>query len=382
MKITTNRKIKILFFGDFGTSAPHNYVLDKKIQNVINVSDIVGLNFEGCVNKGDIISPTSKPIPQSEMSAQWCESNGFNLLSLANNHIMDFGEEGFRATLTSIPDNMVTVGAGDWEHAYSPAVFEINNKRIAFIAGSSADFSSLKLRFDDKSKIGCAWINSPYFTKAIIKAVKEYDHVFIISHAGVEHLDFPIPEWRELYQFWIDLGVDGVIASHPHVPQGVECYKDRPIFYSLGNFIFQGTKDPQKLPAFWNNSLIADIEIISDGISFNYIPIILDKGCVKLDQSERTKEHVRLLNEIVTDKNRYCEELNKYLPIFYEKFIDWLQTSMNLVQASASLKSIKTFLKLLLRGKVNKKVFMHQLREESTRSILIRLLKNQTKSYL
>ena len=72
----------------------------------------------------------------------------------------------------------------------------------------------------------------------ILDAKKELDYLFILPHAGVEYTDAPVPELIARYRDFIDYGADGVIASHPHCPQGWETYKGKPIFYSLGNFLF------------------------------------------------------------------------------------------------------------------------------------------------
>ena len=67
---------------------------------------------------------------------------------------------------------------------------------------------------------------------------KEVDFIIFFAHAGLEHYDVPLVEWRERYKRLCDLGVEAVIATHPHVPQGYEKYNNKYIFYSLGNFNF------------------------------------------------------------------------------------------------------------------------------------------------
>ena len=63
-------------------------------------------------------------------------------------------------------------------------------------------------------------------------------------HDGIEYIDIPLPEQRERYRDFVDYGADGVFVHHPHVPQGWEVYKGRPIFYSLGNFFFNSKNTP------------------------------------------------------------------------------------------------------------------------------------------
>lgn len=68
----------------------------------------------------------------------------------------------------------------------------------------------------------------------------EVDLIIFFAHAGLENYDIPLIEWRERYKRLCDLGVDCVVASHPHVSQGFEQYNGQYIFYSLGNLFFPG----------------------------------------------------------------------------------------------------------------------------------------------
>src|SRR5690606_3657601 len=115
---------------------------------------------------------------------------------------------------------------------------EINGIKIGFFAGTSCDFSALKDKWTDKDKVGCSWINQIQVNNIIRTAKEQCDHLIILSHGGIEFMDVPLPEWRDRYRELIDLGADAVIGTHPHVPQGIEIYNKKPIFYSLGNFYF------------------------------------------------------------------------------------------------------------------------------------------------
>lgn len=378
----TNQTASLLFFGDFGISNPRNISIGLQLQDEIDKSDIVGINFEGCINSGKIISPTGRAIPQSSDSAKWCKDRGISLFSLANNHIMDFGETGFLQTVKLFQKDCTIVGAGTYEEAYRPKYFLLNDIKIGFLAGTSADFSSLKSRWDDGDKYGCAWIKSPEFTLSILNAIKQCDHLFIISHAGVEHFDIPIPEWRDLYRFWIDLGVSGVIASHPHVPQGKEIYKGRPIYYSLGNFIFEGSPKKSK-PKHWHQSIGAKVIMTKNEILYaESLPILFDGVECNIDQSEQTILHLKSLNSILTDDIKYLNRVNTEIPKFAEKYISYILNSMNAVKVDRSISSLIRYLKKFIKNKNNEKILLHQLREESTSTTLIRYLKNNTKSYL
>lgn len=375
-------EVNLLFFGDFGVANPKSISIGPQLKKEIEKADIVGINFEGCVNAGEIISPNKKAIPQSETCAKWCIANGINVFSLANNHIMDFGETGFKATLSSFPKCSLLVGAGNYESAYALKCIKIDGLTIGFLAGTSADFSSFKNEWDDKYKLGCAWIKSPKFTLAIIDGLSKCDKLFIISHAGVEYLEIPIPELRELYRYWIDLGISGVIASHPHIPQGIEIYKGKPIYYSLGNFIFEGTRK-KKTPKNWNIGIAAKIKIIDAAeIEFDFVPFKYENLQCEIDFSDNARKHIDVLSEILTDDSKYMSYLENNLDEFAKKYNSFLLTSMNAVKIERNLSCIKAFIRAFINGKKNNKALLHQFREESTIATIIRDLKSKSNTYL
>lgn len=383
--MTTNSKdITILFLGDYSVKDPQKYRIGDALKNEIAKADIVGVNFEGCVNGANIISPTGKSVPQSMHSGSWCLENGINLFSLANNHIMDFGEEGLEKTISSLGKNSSIIGVGTYDSAFRPKIYEIKGKKIGFIAGTSSDFSSFKSEWDDKNKIGCPWFRSEKFTLAIIKTIKECDYLFVVAHGGVEHFELPIPEIRDLYRFWIDLGVSGVIASHPHVPQGVECYRNSPIFYSLGNFIFEGTKKTNALPCNWLNSLAAIITINEERVIFSYLPLTLSlkEDTVDISRSSEYSQYLTKLCILLRDNALYMEMIKEGVGIHADRFNQYLLTAMNAVLIQRKMSCLKSILRALIKGKRNDKSFLHQLREDSTVNTIIRDLKYKSKSYL
>jgi len=89
---------------------------------------------------------------------------------------------------------------------------------------------------------GYAWINHPLVDRLILTLRQQCDHVILFSHAGLEHYPIPQHAWRERYRHFCELGVDVVVGSHPHVPQGYEYWGSSLILYSLGNFIFSASR--------------------------------------------------------------------------------------------------------------------------------------------
>lgn len=372
--------VKILAVGDFGTDEPESVMIGFNLKAIIDSSDLSIINFEGSLHKGNLISATCKAIPQSDSSPEWCVRNGFNIISLANNHTMDFGVEGLLATKKAFKeadDKISIVGAGNWSEVYSLTKIYCKGRSIGFLAATSADFSSLKCWWDDKNRTGCAWANSPEFTLSVVRAKQECDFLILLIHAGVEHLDYPLPEWRERYRELITLGADAIVASHPHVPQGFEYFNNKPIFYSLGNFHFKGTKNHDNLPPRWCESLAVCLEISDDGIKATYYPVKSDGGVVDIDSDSKSYSHVKDLSKILADDDLYLAKVNKEIDFFGQKFLSWFIAGMNVAEINHSMRGIYFLLRKLIKGKRRDAVALHQLREESTRYSIVRYLKKR-----
>jgi poly-gamma-glutamate capsule biosynthesis protein CapA/YwtB (metallophosphatase superfamily) len=169
---------------------------------------------------------------------------GFDVVSVANNHAMDYSAEGLRDTLSSLrAAGVQPVGGGEEiTAACAPVILTRGKTRVAFLAIADVlpPFSAA-----GKTTPGIAPARStaarPRFEAAVtaqLRALHEHvDFVFVSVHWGKERWTRPTPRQVKLGRFLIDAGADGVIGHHPHVLQPIERYHDKPIAYSLGNFI-------------------------------------------------------------------------------------------------------------------------------------------------
>lgn len=171
---------------------------------------------------------------------------GFDVLSLANNHTMDYGWIGLQDTIAALDEHQIRhMGAGmDETTAYAPAYLEVKGFKVAYIGVSNVIW---KVEWKaDKKRPGLA---EAYDITRAIDAIQEADQhadlVVVMVHWGVEYTDQPIPDQVAKGRRFIDAGADLVIGSHPHVLQGFESYNDKWIAYSLGNFVFSGTRSPE-----------------------------------------------------------------------------------------------------------------------------------------
>lgn len=157
---------------------------------------------------------------------------GVNIVSLANNHIMDYGLPALSDTTHSLrAHGVLYTGAGrDIAEACRPLICEANGLKVAFLAFTYA-FPARR------NAPGCCPCELRFMQKQI-KAAKEAGHVVIVSiHHGIEYVDYPDRYVRGLFRGAADAGASVVVGHHPHVVQGLEIYKNALIAYSLGNFI-------------------------------------------------------------------------------------------------------------------------------------------------
>jgi poly-gamma-glutamate synthesis protein (capsule biosynthesis protein) len=229
--------INFLFFGDVMLDRNVSKVLENKTtpelleglqiksDYFIN-SDIVGANLEGVVtNNGEHYAPINLydfAFAADKLSG--FKDLGFNYFALSNNHFLDQGSRGVKETRENLEANSFYFsGSPDSEiDTYSRKDIKIKEKNIAMIS-----LSMVYKHFDREQA-----------KNLISLAAVETDLVVVNIHWGNEYEHFFNVYQQQIGHFLIDSGADMVIGHHPHVVQGMEVYNNRPIFYSLGNFIF------------------------------------------------------------------------------------------------------------------------------------------------
>lgn len=169
---------------------------------------------------------------------------GVDAVTLANNHVLDFGEEALLETMETLDSaGILYAGAGDSvERAKQVQKMEVNGKTYGMLAASRViPVTSWNVE-NYTPGVFCTY-DATALVKEIQQAKKECDYLAVYVHWGVERNNQPEDYQRNLAKQYIDAGADVVIGSHPHVLQGIEFYQGKPIFYSLGNFIFNQSID-------------------------------------------------------------------------------------------------------------------------------------------
>jgi len=163
----------------------------------------------------------------------------FDVVGLANNHSGDFGPVAFGDMLDRLDNSGIAYfgGGRNLAAAHAPLLLERKGLRIALLGYN--EFFPRWFEADD-DKPGIAWSEDEQveFDIANARKVHHADIVIPVMHWGWEHETSASPRQRQLARRMIDAGADAVVGGHPHVVQDIEIYRDKPIVYSLGNFVF------------------------------------------------------------------------------------------------------------------------------------------------
>ena len=244
-------EINLFFVGDIMLGRGVEYMINKqgkgdfkfsflKIASELQKSDILFANLEGPISDkgvrvGSIYSFRFKP-----EAVDGLVYGGFDILSLANNHMLDYQRIALEDTMNILKENKIDyVGAGfNKEEAFSLKIKEIKNTRIGFLAYTNLGPGNWKA---GEKNSGMAWISENdigEIAEDIKKSKKEVDILIISLHAGEEYEENPTSFQTSFAMNCIENGADLVVGHHSHVVQKIERYNDGWIAYSLGNFIF------------------------------------------------------------------------------------------------------------------------------------------------
>jgi hypothetical protein len=226
----------ISFHGRFSDSpTPKTFEQPAEIFNACNL--VIG-NLEGpLLNNGH--AAAGKCVLRSAPGwAAVLRDVGFGVISLANNHIMDYGIDGLLETMSSLKAaGLRYVGAGlDSEQAEAPLVLEYNQGKVSIIARSSVIVSSPS--YAGYQQPGVAFFDLQQTMNTIHQCRRECDFVILVLHWGLEEYLYPTPGQRKLAKALVDAGADVIFGHHPHVVQGMENLAGSVVSYSSGNFVF------------------------------------------------------------------------------------------------------------------------------------------------
>lgn len=204
---------------------------------ILQQCDLVFGNLECTLRCQDQKVPTEPRVFADPELVRAVRSAHFDVVTLANNHMFDGLECGFRKLKALLSElTLPGFGAGlDLREAASPAVIERNGIRIAFLG--AVDAASGPYQFATETTWGVASLDLGRLTRQIRELRETVHHVIVSVHWGEERLGIPSPEQMRQARKLVDAGASMLLGHHPHVLQGLEIYRDAPVIYSLGNFL-------------------------------------------------------------------------------------------------------------------------------------------------
>ena len=269
----------------------------------------------------------------------YCKLN-VDLVTIANNHIMDQGKEGLESTCKTLGQAQIAyVGAGQCrQEACTPFIVQKDEKRIGIYACTEHEFSVAT------EKSAGANPFDPYESFDHVAELKNVcDWVIVLYHGGKEYYRYPSPNLQKTCRKFVEKGADIVLCQHSHCIGCEEEYKNGVIVYGQGNFIFDKREDE-----FWNNGLLIELEL-TDDIQIRYIPVIKNAETVRIASKVDRDE---ILSAFRLRSRQIMEK--EFIEIEYKKFAEKMRNHyMNLLSGNRyALFSYKVLSKLS-RGKID-----------------------------
>jgi poly-gamma-glutamate synthesis protein (capsule biosynthesis protein) len=234
--------------------------------SIVNLECPLTNHESGLTKSGPVLSADPR-------CAQGIRAIGFDIVALANNHVMDKGETGLADTLAACRQTgLRTVGAGTNLHEASRTLFaEVKGHRVAILAMAEHEFSIATENY------GGAWPLDPIANYHQIRDAREQsDLVLVLLHGGNEFYPLPRPGLVSTCRYFVDVGANAVVCQHSHVASGFEMYRGAPIVYGTGNFLFDWKG---ALPQAWYQGYLVELEVASEGVrDVRFLPYTQSAG--------------------------------------------------------------------------------------------------------
>lgn len=247
-------------------------VLDEGIRRIIGGADYFAANQEFPFSTGGTAAEDKQftfRLPPERVNI--LKDMGLDLVTLANNHALDYGTEALLDTCETLDGAGIRyVGAGaDMDRAKRLETVEIKGKTIGFLGATRVIPEYSWTAGADRPGM-LATYDPAMLLEEIRKAKAVCDYVVVMVHWGVEKDTAPQEYQRTMGRQYIEAGADLVIGSHPHVLQGIEYFDGKPVVYSLGNFVF-GSSIPK--------TMLLQVQLSEEGVRLTSVPCAGAMGC-------------------------------------------------------------------------------------------------------
>ncbi len=261
-----------------------------------------------------------------------------DFFSLSNNHINDCGRLGMDETIESL-DKLSFGHNGLYKNNYEPIIINDKEQKIAVITCTDM----INIPFSEENEYKTLRIDDNYLDEIIKEYRKDNYFIILYAHVGILFSRFINPEIRNLIHEKIDYGVDLVVTSHSHCVGGHELYKDKNIFYSLGDFVMDGGSYRRR------QSIILNIDIMDNHVkSFDIVPVITNLNL------ETVLPDIKTRNKIINSWNFVTSKIKMHT-LSYDKFFKFQYKKEMILHSISTLsflyktKGIKGMLKMIFK---------------------------------
>lgn len=200
------------------------------------------------LNIANLESPFSETGPYNQLGMVFranpkgaisLKNSGINIVNLANNHFGNAGRDGMNLTFDLLDKNNIAYfgAAKNSDQSHQPKIIKVNGLKFAFLGYSDSSVTPSSYQ-STKDQPGLNMDDMEQMKKDLSAARSQADFVIVSLHLGTEYVHSPNQRQLDFAHEAINSGADFIYGHHPHVVESLEVYKEKPIFYSLGNFVF------------------------------------------------------------------------------------------------------------------------------------------------
>ncbi|MEK3731785.1 CapA family protein [Paenibacillus sp. FSL M8-0334] len=300
----TNEPIELIFVGDIlldgyvGNQIERygNLFPFKKVAPTLKQADLAFANLETPVSIRGKKADKTFAFRSKPDTLKGLVYAGIDGVTLANNHILDYGPQAMMDTMIHLRRQKIGhTGAGsNIDEAFKPYVKTVKGKKIAVLGVSRVVPHNSWIAGKNNPGVAGAYAMEPMLTH-IKKSAKDNDVTIVYIHWNQEFADYPEDYARKMAKQMIDAGADIIIGSHSHTLMGIEYYKGKPIYYSLGNFVFnRSTRGGDKTLL----SMMVHFDIQGSKITSRVTPVKIIQGQPTLMDSKYNNNLIAKLNKL------------------------------------------------------------------------------------
>lgn len=297
--------------------------LDKKLVSLFQKSDLNIVNLEAPVTASNSKILKTGPYLKAheESTKKILKALNVDIVTLANNHVLDYDEKGVDDTLDFCRKNKIkTVGAGmNLEEAAKTLYVDTKEGKIALVNFAENEWASAT----DKTA-GANPMDVIDNAKQIQNAREQADYVIVIIHGGHEYYNLPSPRMQKQYRFYAEQGADIIIGHHTHCISGKEVYKGVPIYYSLGNFLFTNPSSFED----WYIGIVLELTIINGKLEVQLHPVKQTKEYFQIsllegEEKQNVYNRIFKFDTVIEDSIKLNNEWKAYVDSKYRQYLNY-----------------------------------------------------------